>query len=887
MPQPEKVWDDDRLISLVDAALAQPPREREAWLRLECGGDSPLFDQAREYIESEERMGGFLLEPFCTMEVFDPVLEPGDLLEGRFRIVREVGEGGMAIVYQALDKKLGKGIAIKCAKPGFETRLTPEVRHATEIAHRNVCKIFDFHSAGTDHGEIDFITMEFLDGPTLTERLRAGPLPEREARDIALQLCAGLAAAHRNQVIHGDLKSNNIILTTAVDGKLRAVITDFGLARGKQPQPEDAHPGGLASAVGGAPDYMAPELRNGEKPSVASDIYALGCICYEMLSGTRLREPGAPGQESGKRKIHRVHPKWDGLLARFLDPDPARRFRSVEEIETDLLPPSRGLMLAAAAGVVLAVITGGVTYLRTATPPETVRLAVLPFETDPANRALSDGLVNETAARLRQVKNTRTRRLTIIPLDAAIQNQLDQPEKAIRLLGSTHVLYGSLRRDAGRTLIHAYLTGTTAQSALSDWQAGFEPGEVQGVPVALAGLVTATLRLAPLAVAPTVNAEAFTDFTRGIGLLARNATDKAIPLLENAVKADPNSPLTHARLAEAQILKYWSTNNALWMQRAILSLGDARQHNPDVVEVWSVSGLINYYRGLYEAAEMDLRRALQIEPQNGDTWRRLGMVYHSNERFDEALSAYRKAIQMQPSYFRNYQDLCSLLNDEAKYQEAIVECTQMVALAPELSESYYARANPYFNWGHYAEAETDLRAALQLAPDSSRATQLLASSLAYEGRYTEAVALFQQAIATGPETYLLYLNFGQTLRWAGLPEQAREAFRKGAALAQADLANNSRDGLVRSLLAYLSARLGERSKAESEAVLALQSAPASASVARWVIMTYEALGERSRALDVAETAPDDALRRLKRSPDMADFQNNPRFQQLVQSRHVQ
>jgi serine/threonine protein kinase len=112
-------------------------------------------------------------------------LEPGELLEGRFRIVRQVGERGMATVYEAMDEKVGKRIAIKCAKAGFRTRLTPELRHATEIAHDNVCRIFEIHTAATDRGEIDFITMEFLDGPTLAGKLLSAPLPEREARIIA------------------------------------------------------------------------------------------------------------------------------------------------------------------------------------------------------------------------------------------------------------------------------------------------------------------------------------------------------------------------------------------------------------------------------------------------------------------------------------------------------------------------------------------------------------------------------------------------------------------------------------------------------------------------------------------------------------------------------
>src|SRR5580700_6047492 len=223
--------DDELIIGLVEQALAQPVSEREAYLESACAGNSELLEQARNYVRWEERMNGFLLEPIYRPGEFEHPFEPGQLLDDRFRIVRELARGGMGIVYEAMDEKLDRRIAIKCAKAGFRKRLPPEVRNAREISHPNVCKIFEIHTADTHLGPVDFITMEFLEGETLAERLRRGRLPEPEARAIALQLCIGLAEAHRNRVVHGDLKSNNVILAPGTDGGVRAVITDFGLAR--------------------------------------------------------------------------------------------------------------------------------------------------------------------------------------------------------------------------------------------------------------------------------------------------------------------------------------------------------------------------------------------------------------------------------------------------------------------------------------------------------------------------------------------------------------------------------------------------------------------------------------------------------------------------------
>ena len=227
---PDKAQDDDLVMSLVEMALARPADEREAYLQSACAGNPELFSEVWNYVQSEQRMKGFLLSPLCPPLEEHP-FEPGELLDGRFRIVREVAQGGMGIVYEAWDEKLERRIALKCAKTGFRKRLAPgSAQRQRNQPPQRVQDLRDPHGVHP-RGEIDFLTMEFLDGETLAERLRGGPLPQEEARTIARQLCAGLAEAHRNRVIHGDLKSNNVILTAGTDGATRAVITDFGLAR--------------------------------------------------------------------------------------------------------------------------------------------------------------------------------------------------------------------------------------------------------------------------------------------------------------------------------------------------------------------------------------------------------------------------------------------------------------------------------------------------------------------------------------------------------------------------------------------------------------------------------------------------------------------------------
>jgi tetratricopeptide (TPR) repeat protein len=496
-------------------------------------------------------------------------------------------------------------------------------------------------------------------------------------------------------------------------------------------------------------------------------------------------------------------------------------------------------------------------------------------------------LLSETAERLRAVKGNRKTRLAVIPLDAAVQNKIAAPDKAAKLLGATHILKGTLRKDGERTSVHVFLFDARSFQ-LQERQAEFGTNDLRNAPVFLAGVVTSTLGLPPLAVSATVNAAAYADFVAGVELARRDdRLDAALPLLERAVAADRDSPVTHARLAEAQAEKYWITKDAAWLDKAKASLADAELRNPDLAVVRWISGKVNRYTGAYEAAEADLKRSLALESHNGDAWRNLGLVYQETSHLADAVTAYQGAIDSEPSYFKNYQALCSAYTDQTNYKEAIQQCQKMVALAPDLSESYFALAVAYLNGGHYPDAETQSRLAQELDPNSVKSLLTLATALNFQHRSQEAVPYLQRAREIGPETDLLYLDLGTTLLLAGRPEEATTAFRRGVTVAEQTLRRNYRDGLTRSHLAYLCARIGERSRAEFEAPQAWAFSPGSVTVARNVIMTYEVLQERERALAFARTAPDDAIRRVKQSPEMADLGNDPRFLNLMQSHHIQ
>jgi len=878
-----KPQDDDVVMNLVERALGQPPDAREAWLRTACGDDTELMSQVWDYVQWNQRMRGFLLQPLYSA-LPEHQFVPGDLLADRFRIVREVAQGGMGIVYEATDIRLGRRVALKCARSGFHQRLPPEVRHASEISHPNVCKIFDIHTASTAHGEIDFLTMEFIEGETLSERLRAAPLTEAEAREIADQLCAGLAEAHRKGVIHGDLKSNNVILTSTLDGGLRAVITDFGLARCLDPVGESAHGQILQSApVGGAPAYMAPELRQGVKPTPASDVYALGVVLRELVSGER---PELSPEDRSTRKPPPLQTQWDAVLARCLDPDPARRFEDAGSLLQALQPPrSRRWWMGAVAAVVLAAVSGAVTYQRATAPKESLRLVMLPLQSNPNAGDLAVAVSRETSSQLARLKGTPKANVVFIRERDVASKKVDTIGKARGTLGATHVLWGTIARENGKVVLHCFLTDARTQANTGDWRAEYAPGEVHYAPAAIAGMVTASLRLPPLAI-PGVNAAAKQNYLAGLAYTRRNSTvDKALPLLESAATADPDSPLTWAGLAEAQWFKYFITMDPAWLDRTSESLRQAQNRYLDLAPVHRVTGLLQAHARSDKLAEAEYQRAVELDPANGDAYRRLGQVYMRNGRLDEALALFKKAVELEPDNFKTYQDLGTWYRQQGNLKQAAQLFEQCVALARDEPDTHYVLGTVYLDLGRFIDAERELREAIGLKP-TSRALNNLGLTLMRQGKDREAIPYLESASTGVPDRYLTLMNLGTAYRRSKQPEASRQAYKQSFRLAENELDKDPRDGLVRSRVAYLCARMRNRVRANDEIAQALSFSPEDTNVRDMAVDVYEALGRREDALNILRDSPESVLLAASRWPDLAGLHEDSRFKQMLADHQI-
>jgi hypothetical protein len=245
----------------------------------------------------------------------------GELLAERFCLVRPLGQGGMGRVYEADDLTLGIRVALKLLPKGLASNgtylahLHQEIRLGRRVSHPNVCRIYDLGTWRGDH----FLTMELVEGETLAERLMRGALDPALGRQVARQVVAAMAAAHKENVIHRDLKPGNIM----IDGKGHVKVMDFGLARDQK-----SAPSGRFGPVG-TPGYWSPEQARGETTGTASDVYALGLVLYEILAF----EPVHPMRRRGLPGLAR---RYRPLVTRCLEKLPSARFADAAEVQVEL-----------------------------------------------------------------------------------------------------------------------------------------------------------------------------------------------------------------------------------------------------------------------------------------------------------------------------------------------------------------------------------------------------------------------------------------------------------------------------------------------------------------------------------------------------------------------
>jgi Flp pilus assembly protein TadD/TolB-like protein len=786
---------------------------------------------------------------------------PEGTVLGSYEVIAPIGAGGMGEVYRALDTTLRREVAIKVLPEAFAQdaeRLARFEREARILAALNHPSIATIYGMERDAGRT-FIVMELIDGEDLGARLSAGGLPLPEALRIARQIAEGLEAAHARGVIHCDLKPANVALTR--DGRVK--LLDFGLARAfapERPATDASHSPTLtqdlapAGNVFGTVSYMSPEQARGRDIDKRTDIWAFGCVLFEMLTGRKaFTGESIPDTLAS---IFEAEPDWSALpprvpgrvrelLRRCIQKDPNRRLRDAGDARielddsivgqtreltgTSLLRTRRrrtGWVVAAAAIAVLAAAL----WLRQREPPPAGprSLAVLPFRNltgDASGELMGAGLAETVSIRLANVPG-----LNVVTPRAAVEAADASPDfaRVARRLGASTLLSGTLQRENERFRITYRLLDAAGRQIAANALDGSELFALQD---RVADGVARDLRLrsgerrtpSPTGLDTPSKQERY---LQALGLLQRydrrENVERAVALLQKLADENQQSALVQAALGRASLAMFDFTKDRGWADKAVRAADAARALDPALPEVDVVRGQTLVATGRPAEALEAFRRAAATHPSDVDAL--LGMGRASQLTGDDAAAEtqFRRAAALQPS-FAVFNQLGALYADRGRWTDAAAMFRRAAELAPDSYRAYSNLGGVSVLACDFDSALAAFREALRLHPNDAVAVSNLGMTELWMGRSGEAAATLEKAVQSAPKDWQIRGNYADALTATGDAARARESYEQSIALVREALAINPTDAVAHSSLGTSLARTGrpEEAAREIQAALAL------------------------------------------------------------------
>jgi non-specific serine/threonine protein kinase len=779
-----------------------------------------------------------------------------------YKIIERLGSGGMGEVYRAEDLRLGRPVALKFLPPSLKSdpdsraRLLNEARAASILRSPNIAVTYDI----AESDGADFIVMEYVEGETLTARLALGPLPVREAVQTGIQVADALDEAHARGIIHRDIKSANLMRTER--GLVK--VLDFGLA--KILPSADGHDitqaqVTMAGMVLGTVSYMAPEQALGKGVDHRADLFSLGVVLFELVSG-RMPFEGSTPTEIIDRILHQeappvsryasgVPPALDEVIARALEKSPAFRYQSARAIYTDLK--------AVAADLAPASAPRRTSRITAAAPPQPGTVvgccvAVMTFANitrDPADDWIGTGIAETVSSDLKNVHN-----LTVIGRARVYD--------ALRNLSTDAHLNDSLAIDIGRRLGAAWVVvgGYQRMGATIRITANFvevATGAVQRT-VKVDGRIDDIFELQDKIVY---------ELTQGLNVALQGSEVAGIE------KQETRSVEAYESYARGMMNLRQATRES--MDRAIAAFEDATRHDPDYAIAWAALGGAYGLKGtfmsmpemVHKAIDLE-RRALAIDPELADAHMWLGSALLNLGQVDEAIAEIREAIRLEPDNGQAHQGLArALWIGKGDFAAAIPEFERSIELNPEAGYSYL-QVSLLLAWeGQYGRAEEFSRRAVDLQEQyisGNAGLQIVGghSRLGYvyylQGRYADALKEYERELAfinssdhalrerTNIE---LGVRVGAAYHRQGQAEDAARHFDRALKAFEARVARGADDPATRYYIAVLHALRGDADRALD-------------SLAR-----------------VAAVQPALTHARAVRDADLASLRDDPRFQEIL------
>jgi serine/threonine-protein kinase len=842
---------------------------------------------------------------------------------GHYRIVEQIGAGGMGVVFRARDEQLDRDVALK---------ILPKLRLLSEAARRQfrrealslgrisdscVAMAFDF---GQDDG-MDYLVTEYVPGLTIEAKLAGRPLPEAEVLQLGQQIASGLEAAHKEGVIHRDLKPSNIKVTP--DGRLK--ILDFGLAYILKTETEVNTTASLTESYSdaGTLPYMAPEQVRGQKPDALADVWSAGAVLYEMSTGKRpfgdldrapllaaiLEQTPAPPREANAK----VSEGLERVILRALQKDPKQRYQSAGDLRIDLanltvgtvpvqLRPASSprwrswLTIAAAVVVVGSGAWWWQRHRREPPAPEERMMAVLPFESvanDAPTNALGLGLTETLTAKL--VQAIGSGHLQLVSTRELIAQDVKTPDKARHEFGTDLVLEGSLQQDAGRIRITWSLVNPRTHTQIAANTITGDAGDIFGLQDSLVAEVLEKLPQAvesgsrqALPARPDTKPAAYDLYLRGRGYLEDyqqpENIESAIAEFEKAIAVDKNYAPAYAAMGLAYTTGFQYKNRSKdWLDKAKTQCDRALAITPQLAEGHTCLGNVYFSTGRYEDAVQQFQRSLDLDHTSDETLRLLAAAYQKQGNASAAEEAYRKAVTLRPNYWDVYNAFGTLYYNQARYADAEAMFQKAIKLAPLNFRGYSNLGAIYLLLGRYVEAVDVLKQSSTLRP-SFESYGNLGAAYFYMRRYQDSADSLQQALRIDDKDWLNWGNLGDTLY--EIPSRRADsvaAYRKAIELARARLEANPRDSFALAFSADYYAIIDQPQQAREQMARALEIAPADPEVLFRAAILYNHFGDKEKTLEFLGKSVAAGYSRtvIRDTPDFDHLKDDPQFHALM------
>jgi serine/threonine protein kinase/Tfp pilus assembly protein PilF len=692
-------------------------------------------------------------------------LSAGDKL-GPYEIVAPLGAGGMGEVYKARDTRLDRVVAVKVSKEQFSERFEREARTVAALNHPNVCTM---HDVGPN-----YLVMEYVEGEPLK-----GATPVDRAMHYALQIADGVAAAHAKSIVHRDLKPSNILVTA--DGRVK--ILDFGLATLQAaPAPTDSTltlgltvPGTAVGTIG----YMSPEQARGETVDARSDLWAVGVIFYELLTGVRPFEgttqavifqgilSKTPVPLSARNP--KIPADWERIVAGLLEKDRATRYQSAQDLLADLKrvnrdsspggaspPPAlrRGwpkFALAGGAGLILLAAIVYFLMTRTATIDS---LAILPFANASQSADadyLSDGITDSLIANLSSLRGLKVKSRNAVRKYKG--GDIDA-RQAGRELDVEAVLTGRIVQRGDALSIRADLIDTRDNSEI--WGEEFErkTSEILSVQQDITARISGKLRLSGedkqrLARRETTNPEAYQLYLKGryfTGRFTKDGADRGLDYFRQAIAADPNYALAYQGLAD-----YYSAIDDIFVPardagpRAKAAALKALELDDHLAESHiALAAVLFWYEYDWPGAEKELRRAIELNEKLAGAHNIYGWYLTCLSHPEKGIGEGRKALALDPLSPEPLQILSQDLYLARQYPEAAEQSRKALELDPKYFLAHLQLALIDVAQGKSREAITAARSAREDEPLADWPAAALGMAYAADGQRAEAEKLLSE-----------------------------------------------------------------------------------------------------------------------------------------------